>query len=149
MVRCSESKECIDLIRLQSMIMQTICKAAEENGCPPVRFDTYSEYLSQAIALIQASPSVKLTGQAVATALFTSESRLRNAFKSEMNMTFGQYVDQCVFRKAKVLLSNPQLTVDYISQQLGFCDRFYFSRRFKQRYGITPIQYRQRDIATT
>ena len=31
-----------------------------------------------------------------------------------------------------------------ISERLGFCDQFYFSRRFKEKYGSSPREYRKK-----
>jgi len=48
-----------------------------------------------------------------------------------------------VFAEAKKLLSDPSLSIATISAQLGFCDRYYFSTRFKEVCGITPAAYRR------
>ena len=34
-----------------------------------------------------------------------------------------------------------------ISESLGFADQFYFSRKFKKKFGQTPLQYRQSNRA--
>ena len=49
-----------------------------------------------------------------------------------------------VFIQAKKLLANEQLSIAEISTRLGFCDQFYFSRRFKQKFGETPSSFRKR-----
>lgn len=139
---CYRSTDIYGCLRLQMLLTQVICRFAEAFDLPRLPIKTYSEIVRQAISYIQTAPSLKHTGKSIASHLFISESRLRNAFKKELGLTVGDYIDLCVFRQAKLLLQSQQ-SMEQISNQLGFCDQFYFSRRFKQRYGITPSQYRK------
>ena len=69
------------------------------------------------------------------------------AVMEEAGMSPGKYIDNMIFLKAKQMLSDPALTIGQISQKLGFCDQFYFSRRFKQLCGTTPLKYRKNSQA--
>jgi len=142
LLSCYRATDLYGRLRLHYLISHTVCRFADAYQLPPLTSRSYSDTVKQAISLIQTAPSLKHTGKSVAQQLFISESRLRNAFKKELNMTVGDYIDLCVFRQAKTLLRSHQ-SLEQISQQLGFCDQFYFSRRFKQRYGMTPTQYRK------
>ena len=46
--------------------------------------------------------------------------------------------------QAARLLIETSLSSQAIAEQLGFCDQFHFSKRFKQHLGITPSKYRKR-----
>ena len=46
--------------------------------------------------------------------------------------------------QAARLLIETSLSIQTIAEQLGFCDQFHFSKRFKQHLGITPSKYRKR-----
>lgn len=139
---CYKATDVYGLLRLQMLLLQTVCRFADAYDLPGLPVKTYSDTLRQAIAYIQAAPSLKHTGKSIAEHLFISEGKLRNAFVKELGTTLGDYIDLCVFRQAKRLLQ-AGLSLEQISNQLGFCDQFYFSRRFKQRYGISPSQYRR------
>ena len=65
------------------------------------------------------------------------------AVMEEAGMSPGKYIDNMIFLKAKQMLSDPALTIGQISQKLGFCDQFYFSRRFKENSRQTPSEYRK------
>ena len=65
------------------------------------------------------------------------------AVMEEAGMSQGKYIDNMIFLKAKQMLSDPALTIGQISQKLGFCDQFYFSRRFKENSRQTPSEYRK------
>ena len=41
-------------------------------------------------------------------------------------------------------LLRTEKSIGQISNTLGFCDQFYFSRRFRQLCGVTPLQYRKK-----
>ena len=79
----------------------------------------------------------------IAKEMFVSPSKLRNTFKAETGITLGGYIDDMVFFRAKKLLGSKKFSVGDISTKLGFCDQFYFSRRFKEKYGKTPSKYRK------
>lgn len=139
---CYRNTDIYSILRLKMLLQQVICSFAEAYELPQLSIKHYSETVKQAISYIQSAPTLKHTAKSIAAHLFISESKLRNAFKQELDTTVGDYIDLCVFRQAKLLLQS-QMSMEQISQQLGFCDQFYFSRRFKQRYGITPSQYRK------
>lgn len=46
--------------------------------------------------------------------------------------------------RACLILETTTLDIDSIAEQTGFCDRFHFSRLFKQRVGVSPVRYRDR-----
>ena len=58
-------------------------------------------------------------------------------------MTIGNYIDETILFESEQLLTKSELTVLQISEKFGFCDQFYFSRRFKAKYGDTPQKYRR------
>ena len=47
--------------------------------------------------------------------------------------------------KAKELLKTTRLSLNEISEAVGFHDYFYFIKKFKLEVGITPGKYLQRE----
>lgn len=142
LLECYRATDLYGQLRLHHLLSGIICRFADAYRLPSLTSRQFSDTVKQAVSLIQAAPSLKHTAKTIAQQLFISESKLRNAFKKELGMTIGDFIDLCVFRQAKALLHSRQ-GIEQISQQLGFCDQFYFSRRFKQRYGMTPTEYRK------
>lgn len=101
-----------------------------------------SPITQSALDYIWENISIKLTAKDIADHLFVSESKLRNVFKKEINMTIGAYIDDAIFFTVRKMLSSGY-SIDHIANTLEFCDRNYLSRRFKEKTGKTISQYRQ------
>jgi AraC-like DNA-binding protein len=104
----------------------------------------YSPVVQSTIDYIQLNLSLKLTSTYLAERLFISESTLCKKFRKEVGITIGKYIDDLIFFNAEKMLVKSDWSVNRIAKNLGFCDQFYFSRRFKQHYGKTPLQYRKK-----
>jgi transcriptional regulator GlxA family with amidase domain len=48
--------------------------------------------------------------------------------------------------KAEQMLKNSTMSVAEISERLGFSEQFYFSKCFKQNFGLPPREYRKTKI---
>lgn len=95
-----------------------------------------------AIKYINSHLSAQLSTEEIAREIFISQSSLNKKFKEQMNTTLGKYIDELLFGKAEIMLSKSDLTIKKISEELGFCDQFYFSRKFQSTFGISPLKYR-------
>ncbi len=64
-------------------------------------------------------------------------------FRRAVGVSPMQYVVSSRMQRAKLLLSHSELPVAGIAQQCGYPDPSNFVRRFRQQYGLTPLQYRR------
>lgn len=64
-----------------------------------------------------------------------------------VSKTPKQIIDEYLFREAGVLLSCTTLSVQEISQHLGFTSQVQFSRFVRAKGGATPTEMRQRNVA--
>ncbi len=71
---------------------------------------------------------------------------LSNRFSRDMQQSFSLYLNNLRMEKAKELLGNLSLKIYEIAGLVGFSDVAYFNRVFKDKYSITPKQYRQNMI---
>ena len=73
-----------------------------------------------------------------------STEYLTRLFRKEMGMTPRQYLmDRRLENAASSLaLMDGSLNISQIARQCGFSDALYFSKVFKQRYGVSPKYYR-------
>lgn len=136
------SDDVSDSLKLHSEICSAIFSMADNCGVK-FRATNYSPCVLLAIEYIRTHLSLRLSISSLSAHTFVSESTLSKKFKNEVGMTIGNYIDETVLFEAEQLLLRSNLTVLQISERFGFCDQFYFSRRFKQKYGTTPQKYRK------
>jgi len=67
---------------------------------------------------------------------------LTRKFKSELDMSIWDYINHRKVERAKVLLADPERTIQDISDLLCYCSRSYFSEVFQQHTGFWPSDYR-------
>ncbi|MDD9269502.1 response regulator [Paenibacillus sp. GCM10023248] len=79
----------------------------------------------------------------VAASLFFSPNYLTLMFKQHLGTTFSKYLSEFRMKKALELLQNSDLRVYEIAPRTGFKDDKYFYRVFKNKFGITPDEYRR------
>lgn len=134
------------LLKFKACVLQNVvdCLLAENIPFP---IKSYSQAVLQAMAYMQNNITIQLTGEQIAQAACVSPSFLYKRFKAETGISLGAYQDKLIFNRATQLLAERQLSLKEISQQLGFCDQYYFSRRFKSKTGTTPSGYRKRHLS--
>ena len=82
--------------------------------------------------------------QYYAQLLCLSPKYFGSLIKKEMGITAGQCIAHYVIIQAKTLLHyRPDLTIQQISQQLGFDDATSFSRYFKASAEVSPKKYKE------
>jgi Response regulator containing CheY-like receiver domain and AraC-type DNA-binding domain len=77
-----------------------------------------------------------------ADTFYISSFYLSKIFKEETGINYIDYVITCKMDKAKDLLIKTNFTIDRITSLIGYSHATYFSRKFKEFTGKTPIEYR-------
>ena len=70
-----------------------------------------------------------------------SMSHLSHFIKDALNQTFQEYVNSVRFYRACELMAAGERKMLDICIESGFSDYRYFSRAFRQQYGMTPEEY--------
>lgn len=86
-----------------------------------------------------ALPSVQL----LSDELNLSPQYLRSLLKSLTGQTTQQHIHEKLIEKAKERLSNTQLSVSEIAYELGFEHSQSFSKLFKNKTNISPLEFRR------
>lgn len=103
-----------------------------------------SNDMIKVVEYIRANLSIRLTTEEIANNLYMSKNTLAKRFRSEAGIPIGKYIDKLIFFEAEKLLTKSSMSVGEISAKFGFCDQFYFSRRFRRLFEETPLEYRKR-----
>ena len=79
----------------------------------------------------------------IALAFKMGESALRRKIQALTGKNVVSYITQLRMEKAMSLLQqHPEMLIGDIAESCGFTDMAYFSRVFRQHYGMTPTQAR-------
>ena len=78
----------------------------------------------------------------VASHVNVSTFYLSKLFKEEKNITFVNFLTDKRLDKSRTLLKQSNLSIKEITSECGWNDQNYFSRIFKNKYGLTPSEYR-------
>ena len=71
-----------------------------------------------------------------------SRTSLYNKIKALTGIGANDYINRIRIEKAVQLLTDTQLSITEISEEVGFTYQRYFSTAFKQIKGVTPTQFR-------
>ncbi|WP_198512295.1 two-component regulator propeller domain-containing protein [Flavobacterium sp. 1] len=85
--------------------------------------------------------SDNLSANLVAKELGMSHSVLYKKLKTLTGLSLVEYMRDYRLKKAKQLLKTKQYTLNEVCYQVGYSDRKYFSKLFKERFGNPPTFY--------
>ena len=75
-----------------------------------------------------------------------SESWLIRCFRQRTGMTPQRYLTDIRLNQAKELLAASSLNIGEIAAVVGYENALYFSRIFRKYVGVSPREYREREI---
>lgn len=149
--------------RTRPLITETIELAAhvlgevEDNLAPDAPFPrrasravphpTGSMVVDAALAAITRDPAHPHTLDSIARSLGVTPNHLSAAFHQRTGITYREYLTEQRMARACEMLTDVRLSVSEVAARSGFADPAYFSRRFRQRTGLTPTQWRNRSGA--
>jgi len=109
--------------------------------------DELSQYIRSVIIRERLYLSTQFDRQAAIDYFHLSKERIGAAFSQGSEFpTIADFINHCRLEYAKELLAvSPEMTVDDIASASGFGTRRTFSRLFKERYSITPTEYRNQN----
>ena len=73
-----------------------------------------------------------------------SKTEVLRCFHKTLQTTPYSYVMEVRLSKAADLLAQTGLSVGEIASRTGFNQQSYFGKRFKEKTGMTPLEYRKR-----
>ena len=102
-----------------------------------------SDLAEQAIAILTAAPHIHYTCKEMAEMLYVSTKTLDKSMLHRTGLSFHAYArERKLEMAASLLVTEPELQLREIANALGFYDEFHLSKSFKQKYRVSPREYR-------
>lgn len=100
--------------------------------------------LSDVLGWLSINYDTALSVNAIAEKFGYHPSYLTSLFKKYTGQTVTEYINrQRIHASLNLLVSTPRISLEEISEQVGFSDAKYFMRLFKRYEGVTPTNYRK------
>lgn len=74
-----------------------------------------------------------------------SRSACCRYFKKMMNMSISDYILEYRMSQALFMLGNSDKSITEIAFQSGFSSTSYFITRFREKMGMTPLEYKRKE----
>lgn len=136
-----------------------ICNMGKIKGCLAILFtelsrmamDVDSREIPQKMSQTQADLRKYLqenyqnvTLQSAAEHMHFHPNYLSSLVKKETGKNFTEYVTEIRMSKAADLLMDTEWKVEGIASEIGYANEGYFYRQFRQKYKMTPKEYRKK-----
>jgi AraC-like DNA-binding protein len=118
-------------------------KISQQNGYTQVHKDMV-EYAKK---IIRDNLSERITPEQLAEQLDTTYYSLRRVFTKYTGFTPEDYIADFKLFSAKDLLKTRSLTIKEIAAQTGFLNETHFSKAFKDKFFLSPSEYRKTPIS--
>lgn len=105
---------------------------------------TSNQEMNQIRYYINQHYAEKITPYQLAQRFTLSVPTLFRKFSKSMGLSPSNYINSVRLEQASFLLETTDHTIGQVSIMVGFEDAFYFSKLFKKKYGISPLNYRKK-----
>jgi AraC-like DNA-binding protein len=99
--------------------------------------------VTRVIHAVEANPDRDWKARELATKANISYSGLRALFRACQNETLHEYIQRTRLDRARLLLTDKQLTIKMVAARLNFSSEFYLSHFFRKHTEMNPLQCRR------
>jgi AraC-like DNA-binding protein len=98
---------------------------------------------SELLNYIKSNCALKLTLSSLADRCGYTVEHFSRKFHALAGKTFTDFLTECRLMRAAELLINTHKTVDAIIEESGFSSRGEFFRKFREKFGETPLKFKK------
>ncbi len=130
------------------LLLGTVCRSHERGiarlAAAKAQRASRRDALARVMRHVRENLGRRLQLADAAAAADLSPNYLAHLIKKETGRTFVDLVTERRMEKARELLAHTTQRIGEIARATGFEDEAYFARRFRQRYALSPRQFRER-----
>lgn len=102
--------------------------------------------VNAAVDFMKANLHRSMTRAEIADTVGLSAAYFSDIFKMETGVPLGEYLIRLRMEKASQLLKTTFRSVKQIMAEVGYYNKANFGRSFKNRFGVTPSEYRRSEL---
>lgn len=133
---CHDTKEMESVIEIAVILVKHILL---ENMLKP----NLIHNIERATEFIDKNLSTSLNIKDIAKNVNMSKSTLYNEFHKHFGCTVNEYINKKRIEASLVYLDTTDMSIEEISQAVGFSSASYYSVIFKKIKGVSPLKYKQ------
>lgn len=122
----------LHLLRNYSNVRKTY--QIKEGKLTPAQRQIVEEYIQEHL-------DQKITLADLANCIHVSVPHFEKMFRATLHCSPYQYVLERKIEKAKLLLSDPQLSLYEVARQCGFANQSHFTKHFTKFVGVSPARF--------
>lgn len=105
-------------------------------------FESHKREVQEVLRYLHTHYGENITLENLAETTCLNRSYLCRVFKKEMGMSIFSYLNDFRMKRAEeLLLKGDNMYIKEVASQVGIDDPFYFTRRFKEYFGMSPKDY--------
>ena len=109
--------------------------------------DTTNPSLRKVLDYIDQNYMQRLTLDKVSQQVYLNKIYISQLFTKHLGVNFVSYLESVRIYKAQELLITSEKSVTKIAEETGYASQSYFTKAFKKRVGMTPLQFRTLTIS--
>ena len=131
------------LIELRIKLQQYYQRGIMDPGQQTSKFPIEDEFIQSIRRLVEEDLTQDLRIPRLAEQLNMNRVQLFRKVKALTNKSPSQLIRQIRLEHAKKLLLDPELNVADVAYKVGFSDPAFFSRSFREAFGVSPSEFRE------
>lgn len=123
-------------------LLEHVSNLIFEKTCDPTLIQGHANTFMYVLQFINHNFMYPISLADISAKLNLNQSYISQLFRKEMGCTYTDYLLTIRMDRAKKLLIDTSLSLNEISEAVGYNDYFYFIKSFKKHVGISPGKYR-------
>ena len=131
----------LSLERTTLCILKSTEEVTQRVAATPMQQKFENELLEQILLHINENLFTNMNVEDLCAAFTISRSSLQALFRQNLGTAPKEYISSLKLKKSKALIRDSKYTISEIAAMLGYSSIHYFSRKFKQEFGMNPSEY--------
>lgn len=129
-----------DIVMLKDYVYKTLLEYM--NAITSVKLKNENPIIKKVCDYINQNIEKEISLEFMADYVNVSSFYLSKLFKEEKGVTFINFLSDKRLEKSRVMLKDTDKSIKEITAETGYNDQNYFSRLFKNKFGVSPTEYR-------